>query len=423
MTKPTDSPRIIELRIRNVKRIRAVHITPTGAVVQITGKNGQGKTSVLDAMMYALGGEKSIPAGALRKGAISGDVTIDLSTHTVKRQFSDDGKSKLTITPKNGQPINSPQAWLNTLMGDIAFDPLAFSRQDPKEQAAVLRRVLGLDEKFKAIDLQVETLTAERRNVNANMRTAEAKLAGMPIVEAPEKEEDMGALAEQHAAAMQERTDNEEKRRWLAGVKSSREQWAAKVTQLEAALEAARKELAAREAGIAEQGEAIDALQDPDLTTISERMRTVQETNRKVAQKKERNRLMYESLGLKDKSEAQTQELDRLAESKAALVASATMPVPGMAFTADGVTLGGIAIAECSGAERLRASVAVGLAQNPKLRLMLIRDGSLLDSKSMEALEQIAKERDAQVWLERVDESGEVGVVIEDGAVLGTEIE
>lgn len=417
MTKTPEPNRIIELRIRNVKRVRAVNITPTGAIIQITGRNGQGKTSVLDAMMYGLGGEKSIPAGALRKGAISGDVTIDLATHTVKRSFSDDGKSKLTITPRGAQPMSSPQAWLNSLIGDIAFDPLAFSRQDPKEQAAVLRRVLGLDEKFRTIDLKAETLSADRKQTGIQLRSGEARLAAMPVVDAPEKEEDMAALAEQHAAALNERAENDKRREWLAKAKETWKKWDERIDALRKQLEEATTSRDAIGQQINEHGPAIEVLGDPDLSTLTERMRTVQATNAKVAAKKERGRIGYEVVGLKDKYEAQTAQLQTLADEKAALVAGASMPVPGMAFTADGVTLGGIAIAECSGAERLRASVAVGLAQNPKLRVMLIRDGSLLDSDSMAALEQIANDRDAQVWIERVDESGEVGVVIEDGAV------
>ena len=416
MSEPS---RIVELRIRNVKRIRAAHITPTGNLIQITGKNGQGKTTVLDSIMYDFGGEKTIPEEALRRGAISGEVVADIGTHVVTRKFTEGGKSTIAVLDKSGKPVPSPQAWLNSLVGNIAFDPLAFSRQDPKEQAAVLRRVLGLDEAFKALDAKAEALATDRTATNRLLKSGEARLAALPVVDAPEKEVDMAELAEEHAAAMLVRSDNEEKRRWLADARVSRDKWETRIAQLEAQLADAKQNCEQIRRGIYDNQEAIEALVDPDLSAITERMRTVQATNAKVVAKRDRNKLQYEVLGLKDKSEAQTADLDKIAAEKAELVGKAKMPVAGMAFTADGVTLGGIAIAECSGAERLRASVAVGLAQNPKLRIMLIRDGSLLDSESMKALEQIAADRDAQVWIERVDESGEVGVVIEDGAIAG----
>ena len=93
MSEPS---RIVELRIRNVKRIRAAHITPTGNLIQITGKNGQGKTTVLDSIMYDFGGEKTIPEEALRRGAISGEVVADIGTHVVTRKFTEGGKSTIT---------------------------------------------------------------------------------------------------------------------------------------------------------------------------------------------------------------------------------------------------------------------------------------------------------------------------------------
>jgi len=98
-------------------------------------------------------------------------------------------------------------------------------------------------------------------------------------------------------------------------------------------------------------------------------------------------------------------------------IAAAKMPVEGLGFGDGEVTYNGHPFAQASGAEQLRVSVAIAMAGNPKLRVLRIKDGSLLDSKSLALLEEMADLNDFQVWIESVDESGTVGIVMEDGAV------
>lgn len=59
--------KINKLEIENVKRIRAVKIEPTqNGLTVIGGNNNQGKTSVLDSIAWALGGENFRPTEAMR---------------------------------------------------------------------------------------------------------------------------------------------------------------------------------------------------------------------------------------------------------------------------------------------------------------------------------------------------------------------
>jgi hypothetical protein len=118
------------------------------------------------------------------------------------------------------------------------------------------------------------------------------------------------------------------------------------------------------------------------------------------------------------KAHAETElAIQQLDQRKADALASAPMPVPGLSLGDDGLTLNGIPLKQACASEQLRVSVAVAMALNPKLRVITIRDGSLLDSVSKALLQQTATEQGYQVWLEAVDESGNVGVVIEDGMV------
>lgn len=95
----------------------------------------------------------------------------------------------------------------------------------------------------------------------------------------------------------------------------------------------------------------------------------------------------------------------------------AAMPVPGLGFDDDGVTYGGVPLDQASGAEQLRVSLAIAMACSPTLRDIWIKDGSLLDDDSLEALRQLASEKDYRVWVERVGDGDDGALIIEDGAV------
>jgi hypothetical protein len=115
--------------------------------------------------------------------------------------------------------------------------------------------------------------------------------------------------------------------------------------------------------------------------------------------------------------------IHELDERKARALAAAKMPVPGLSLDEDGLILNGVPLAQASASEQLKVSTAIAMALNPRLRVITIRDGSLLDSDSKATLKQMADEQGYQVWLEAVDESGAVGVVIEDGMVAPAEAE
>jgi hypothetical protein len=112
-----------------------------------------------------------------------------------------------------------------------------------------------------------------------------------------------------------------------------------------------------------------------------------------------------------------TDELIAIGALKSKQIAEANFPVPGVTFGDDGILVNGIPFAQASSAEQLRIAVAMGLSANPKLRIILIRDGSLLDETSMTAVAEMAEKYDACVWMERVGEGKEVTVVIENGRV------
>lgn len=421
---------IVELKAENVKRLQAVHIKPDGSVVTIAGKNGAGKTSVLDAIAYALGGKSLHPTEPVRKGTKRAEVVIHVGDLVVKRTWSSKGTTNLTVESPDGSRHPSPQTILDELVGQLTFDPLQFVRMDRGAQVSTLKAVAGLD--FTALDQEREAAFDERRIVNREVKTRAAQLEAMPEdSDVPDQEVDISDLAEQQAAAAEQLRQNSAIRQNVENLQSRIANGQAMIARLDdrvAELEAA---LAKAKAERVEAGELLDklseqltqaraqadALEDPDMAAISARMRAAEDINRRVRAAQERVRQVEQLEQLRAKSEALTAQLAEIDRTKSEALAAADLPVEGLGFDDGGVTLGGLPFDQASSAEQLRVSVAMGAALNPKLKVMLCRDGSLLDADSLRLLASMAELHDLQIWLERVGTDDPCAVVIEDGMV------
>lgn len=399
--------RITELRAENLKRLRAVDITPDSDVVVIAGRNAQGKTSVLDAIAFALGGGPAAKGTSkpIRDGEERAEVVLELDDLTVTRTWHGE-KTQLAVTSKEGAKFASPQAMLDGLVGKLSFDPLAFSLQDTKTQLVTLLGLVDLPFDVAELDARRQAAFDERTAVNRRVKERTAQLAGMarPAKDCPDVEVSASeAVAALQAGQQVHRDFNERDRR---------------ATQLHDHIEQLRRDLAVSEQELEQLGLtdlASEAL--PDVDQLQTDLNNVELVNRAV-----RDAQTWRTLdGQRRTDQAAADQLSKniaaVDQQKADGVAAAKMPIDGLSFDDTGVTYRGVPFGQCSGAERLRVSLAMAMAMNPEIRVIRITDGSLLDSENMALIADMAAEHDFQVWIERVDESGTVGVVIEDGQV------
>lgn len=418
---------IINLRAENIKRLSAVEIRPSGNIVEITGRNGQGKTSILDAIYWALAGQKQIQDKPVRAGSETGSVTLDLGDYVVTRKFRvrDDGEftTSLTVANKDGAKYSDPQKLLNDFVGDLTFDPLEFSRMKQKDQVVALRALVsGYD--FADADEKNQKDFNDRTEVNRTVRDLQARLEAIEIPEGtPDQRVDIAALMDDLQASL---AANESVR----AIASRMESFNSAIAVLEETnarrrdeIERLETEISKNELGIKEYRTMIDGLgQIPsEVSTdgIRQRIAECEATNRNVDLKAQRQKLQTDLKAASDASAALTASIDARKAAAAKAVRDADLPVDGLELTEDGVLLNGAPFNQASDAEQLRVSVAVAGAMNPRLRVLRVRDGSLLDGDSMAALAAYAETKDLQIWIETVQSGRESAVVIEDGHVAG----
>lgn len=414
---------IKHLEVKNIMRARFVDVEPdeTGVNV-VAGKNAQGKTSTLDAIQMALCGKKAIPQDPITHGERKGHVTVVTTDGLeVCRSFTPGG-TRLTVKSAEGGPVKKPQQILDDLTNVLSFDPLAFCRQKPKEQRDTLRDLAGLD--TSALEAKIAAAEEKRRDANREVKRLDARVGPKPHPGVKGEEvsmTDMLAKMEQARAAHDEAGKVKIKCGELnVAIEDNR----ATLSRKKAELEGLKREIEAMELAIAaterQWSEACReyeaAKQDlPDLDSIRAEMNGAEDHNLKVRENTawttERDRLKV----AQDQAQALDDQVHNLRTELAETIASAEFPVDGLKLDEDGVMFNGVPLAQASAAEQIKISAAVGLAMNPELRILIVRDASLLDEDSMAALRRFAEENGAQIWAECVGAREDAMLVLEDG--------
>ena len=180
--------KIVKLTANNLKRIIAIEITPDGNMVQITGKNGAGKSSVLDSIWWALAGAGTHQSRPIRKGQKEAHITLDLGDIVVKREFKlkegDRGEQVITslrVEAADGARYTSPQGMLDALLGTLTFDPLAFAREDSQKQYEILKGFVP-DVDFDTERMAQDADYNKRTGYNRMAKTERALAASHEIV-------------------------------------------------------------------------------------------------------------------------------------------------------------------------------------------------------------------------------------------------
>jgi len=399
--------KIIKLKSENIKKLRAVEITPDGNIVQISGKNGQGKSSVLDSILYALAGEKYIPSKPIRDGEKRAEIEIDLGELKVYRSFTE-GNTYLKVVTKDGFEINKGQTKLSQMVKNISFDPLEFSRLRPKDQKERLLQLLGID--VSELEKKHAEVYEERKVIGQMGERAKGELETIGDIDPENKKLKEVNVSELHVELSEIETQERE------------------ITQLEKFLSGHEEEIKELESRLqdyknsytkykAELDKAQKTFSPAKKTELEEKIESASEVNAKVREVTRHTEAKKKVDQLRLEYKEKTEELKNIQTEKENLLSTVKMPLGGLGVEESGITFDGIPYEQLSTSEKIKVSFSIAMASEPELKFIRVMDGSLLDSESLKVISDMANEKDFQVWMEIVDDSGEVGFYIEDGAI------
>jgi AAA domain len=424
--------KIIKLTASNVKRLKAISFTPNGHINRISGANGSGKTSVLDAIVWALTGTSTVPSQPVRKDSGKAEIVIDLGDIVITRRFVEGGSRNgvLAIESKDGKTrYQGPQDMLDKLMGEISFDPLAFLRMHPSKQFEVLYKMVLPDVDPKTLNIQKHPDYLMRRDLKKEVTALETRRDailipdGLPLEKRDEAGllRQLGEVGEYNARIEREKRQRED---IAESVLIDTEAMHEKVRKIKAL----EDEIALLRTQIKEEGNVLartqrimekwEPLPEPkNAAHYTEAITQAKAINAAIDKRLQRDELEGQIEELEKRITTLSKNLDAHEAANTKAIEEAHFPVEGLGFGDDEVLYNGFPFNQVSNADQIRASVAIGIAANPKLRVMQIKDGSLLDDASLKILAEMAWEKDVQMWIEQVDTSGKIGVYLEDGEV------
>lgn len=415
-----ESVKISSLELENVKRIKAVQVVPTeNGLTIIGGNNGQGKTSVLDAIAWALGGDRYRPSAPTRDGSvIPPRIRLELSNGlTVERSGKN---SALKVSDPIGQ--RAGQQLLNSFVEELALNLPKFMNASGKEKADTLLKIIGVGDQLSALEQQEKLIYNQRHSIGqiADQKRKYAK--EMPFYpDVPGKPISAVELIQRQQAILAQNGENQRKRDQVERIKFQKASCAQVVQSLEEKLAEARRNLeqAAADLEIANM-DAMD-LQDESTAQIEADLQNIEAINIKVRANCDREKAEQEAEGYAAQYDGLTADLEQIRRQKYDLLNGAQLPLEGLSVEDGELTYHGKKWDTMSGSDQLRVSTAIVRALNPQCGFVLLDKLEQMDLRTLQEFGTWLQAEGLQAIATRVSTGGECQIIIEDGQVAGVD--
>lgn len=411
-----ESIKINKLEIENVKRIKAVKIEPTANGLTIVGgNNNQGKTSVLDSIAWALGGEKYRPSKAQRD-----DSTIPPTLHIVMSNglvVERKGKnSSLKVTDPTGNKAG--QQLLNEFVEQLALDLPKFMESSGKEKAQTLLKIIGVGDQLEVLDKKEKELYNNRLAIGQIADRKKKFADEQPYYsEAPKELISPSELIKQQQEILARNGENQRKREQVEKYKSS-------VYFIRQSVDSMREQLEQEEQKLKEAEENLriaqmnaSDLQDESTEELEVSLANIEEINRKVRANMDKDKAEDDALDYKNQYNALSIEIDKTRKEKTDLLQSAELPLPDLSVKDGELIYKGQQWDNMSGSDRLKVSTAIVRKLNPKCGFVLLDKLEQMDLNTLQEFGQWLEQEGLQAIATRVSTGDECSIIIEDGYV------
>lgn len=415
------SVKINSLELENVKRIRAVQLEPKKeGLTVIGGRNNQGKTSVLDAIAWALGGDRMRPEAPNRDGAAtSAHLKVVLDNGIIVERKGKRGA--LTVTDPKG--MKGGQQLLNEFLSQLALDLPRFLNGSDKDKATALLQTLGIDEQLAQVDAEIKGAYSEREMAGREARSKEAHAKELPRWDdAPEAAVDVAALAAKQREMAEKNAENQRMRDAAETAKKIALAAQERVHELTAELKKAEKKELDSYKEYTEAVKRAENLVDEPIADITRQIQEAETVNAKVRDNEAAASADMEAESARREYQKLNQKVEGLRQQRLALLDGAPMPLEGLSVDEDAQLLyNGHLWSDMSSSEQLRVATAIVRASKPECGFVLVDKLEQFDTDTLAEFGAWAESEGLQVIGTRVSSGDECTVIIEDGRVLGAE--
>lgn len=408
--------KINALQVENVKRVKAVALEPSAnGLTVIGGKNGQGKTSVLDAIAWALGGDRYRPSNAEREGStLPPHIKLELSNGlTVERSGKN---SALKVVDTTGK--RSGQQLLNEFVEQLAIDLPRFLQASNREKADTMLQVIGVGDQVHSLEVKEKEVYNRRHMIGQEADRKRKYADELPhYPAAPNEPVSASQLIRQQQDILARNGENQRKRMRANQIEHEYGKAAAHVSLLRSQLTDAEKQLQQLDADLAiAQKDALD-LQDESTEEIERSLQEIEQINIQVRANCDRKKAEQDAAYYAQQYQDLTKELEEIRRDKYALLDSAKLPLPGLSVEDGELTYNGKKWDCMSGSDQLIAATAIVRAINPKCGFVLLDKLEQLDADQLHMFGVWLQSQHLQVIATRVSTGPECSIIIEDGFV------
>lgn len=419
--------KINKLEIENVKRVKAVKIEPTAnGLTVIGGKNKQGKTSVLDSIAWALGGEKYRPSEAQRTGSVippSLKIVMDNGLIVERKGKNSDLK---VIDPDGNK---SGQQLLNEFVEQLALDLPKFMQSTSKEKANTLLQIIGVGDKLFELEKQENEFYNRRRTIG-QIADQKKKFAKEMVYypDAPKEPVSASELIRQQQDILARNGENQRKRDNALSLHVERNRLADKVNSLkeeieryQQELERYQKQLIKVDMDMTTAYKTSEQLQDESTEELENNIANIETINRKVRTNLDKDKAETDALDYDSQYNTLTTQIDNIRQSKTDLLNKADLPLPGLSVVDGELTYNGFKWDNMSGSDQLKVSTAIVRGLNPKCGFILLDKLEQMDLDTLKEFGEWLEQEGLQAIATRVSTGDECSIIIEDGYVAGAE--
>ena len=410
----SDTVKINQLEVENVKRIRAVQITPAeNGLTIIGGDNNQGKTSVLDSILWALGGDRYRPSNPTRDGSnIPPTIRIELSNNIIVERAGKN--SALKVIDAEGR--RGGQQLLNEFIAELALNLPKFIESSSKEKAATLLQIIGVGDQLFQLEQDEQKAYNQRHTlgqvVQRKKKFAE-ELTSYP--DAPDALISVTELIQKQQSILARNGENQQKRAQLTQLQSQHTLVSSRIEALMSELNTLNAQKNQLEADIATGQKTVAQLMDESTAEIEASLANIETTNNKVRANMEKARAAQEAADLQEQYDALTEDIEKLRKAKTDLLQGANLPLPGLTVENGELLYNGQNWDCMSGSEQLIVATSIVRKLNPKCGFVLVDKLEQFDLKTLRAFGDWLKTQDLQVIATRVSTGDECSILIEDG--------
>ena len=408
MTEPV---KINELLIENVKRVKAVQFEPSAdGLTIIGGRNGQGKTSVLDAIAWALGGNNYKPSVPERDGAlVPPNLHLELSNGLIVERKGKN--STLKVTDPNGN--KSGQQLLNEFVSTLALDLPKFINGSDKDKADSLLKILGIGDVLAQLDIKENQLYAQRTEVGRIADRKKKAADEMPMYpNVPKEPVSATELIKEQQEILARNGENEQKRQDAARYEQILANAQIAFDEAKAALQKAEQDcLTARKSA--------EDLHDESTAELEKNLAEIEALNIKIRANSTKEAAEVEANNLQQEYDGLTEQIESVREERNKLLDSAELPLPGLSVKDGKLIYNNMPWDGMSGSDQLKVATAIVRKLNPQCGFVLMDKLEQMDLETLQEFGAWLKQEGLQVIATRVSTGDECSIIIEDGMVKG----